>query len=57
MLICQNCGKPLNKRDRAYFLFEVPKPALTEIRSFLKTNSVSYCTYCIQVLRQRTVSL
>ncbi|WP_179950288.1 hypothetical protein [Lactiplantibacillus garii] len=56
MLVCQNCGKPLKRPDRAYFLLRVPRRTLSEVRSFLQVNSVAYCPDCVQIMRTKTLS-
>ncbi|CAM3243409.1 hypothetical protein [Lactiplantibacillus plajomi] len=56
MLACQNCGKPLKRTDRAYFLLEVPHRSIGEIRSFLAVNSVAYCPDCVQIMRTKALN-
>ncbi len=56
MLVCQNCGQPLKRPDRAYFLLQVPHRTLGEIRSFLQVNAVVYCPDCVQIVQTKTFS-
>ncbi|WP_318766257.1 hypothetical protein [Lactiplantibacillus carotarum] len=56
MLRCQNCGRPLKRPDRAYFLLRVPRNTVHEVRSFLEVNSVVYCPECIQVMRTKSLT-
>ncbi|MFB9770505.1 hypothetical protein [Lactiplantibacillus modestisalitolerans] len=54
MLHCENCGRPIERPDRAYFLMEVPRQTLAEVHHFLSVNAVAYCPDCIQVLRVKS---
>ncbi len=56
MFTCENCGKPLQKRDNAYFLMQVPSRSLAELQTFLKTNAVVYCPECLELIYRRSPS-
>ncbi|GAB5060935.1 hypothetical protein LASHA2_06590 [Lactiplantibacillus plantarum] len=47
---CSICGKELKTWDKAFFKISIPPRSFTEIRKFLKENSVIYCKDCIKKL-------
>ena len=47
---CSICGKELKTWDEAFFKISIPPRSFTEIRKFLKENSVIYCKDCIKKL-------